>query len=83
MQTTLSLAVQINGPAFRVCWCDTPIWRNSFSLLQIDALSKRSKEAEAAFLNVYKKIIDVPGNSIGIGVNVCLLACSFKNMTPS
>uniref|UniRef100_A0A672F798 Cux N-terminal domain-containing protein n=1 Tax=Salarias fasciatus TaxID=181472 RepID=A0A672F798_SALFA len=26
----------------------------------IDALSKRSKEAEAAFLNVYKKIIDVP-----------------------
>uniref|UniRef100_A0A3P8UG49 Protein CASP n=1 Tax=Amphiprion percula TaxID=161767 RepID=A0A3P8UG49_AMPPE len=28
--------------------------------LRIDALSKRSKEAEAAFLNVYKKIIDVP-----------------------
>uniref|UniRef100_A0A3B5M5J9 Cux N-terminal domain-containing protein n=1 Tax=Xiphophorus couchianus TaxID=32473 RepID=A0A3B5M5J9_9TELE len=28
---------------------------------EIDALSKRSKEAEAAFLNVYKKIIDVPG----------------------
>ncbi|XP_049582531.1 cut-like homeobox 1b isoform X3 [Syngnathus scovelli] len=27
---------------------------------EIDALSKRSKEAEAAFLNVYKKIIDVP-----------------------
>uniref|UniRef100_A0A8C4GGD3 Protein CASP n=1 Tax=Dicentrarchus labrax TaxID=13489 RepID=A0A8C4GGD3_DICLA len=26
----------------------------------IDALSKRSKEAENAFLNVYKKIIDVP-----------------------
>uniref|UniRef100_A0A3Q2NZP8 Cux N-terminal domain-containing protein n=1 Tax=Fundulus heteroclitus TaxID=8078 RepID=A0A3Q2NZP8_FUNHE len=30
---------------------------------EIDALSKRSKEAEAAFLNVYKKIIDVPGKS--------------------
>uniref|UniRef100_A0A3Q4BCP8 Protein CASP n=1 Tax=Mola mola TaxID=94237 RepID=A0A3Q4BCP8_MOLML len=27
---------------------------------EIDALSKRSKEAESAFLNVYKKIIDVP-----------------------
>ncbi|XP_051252646.1 cut-like homeobox 1b isoform X2 [Dicentrarchus labrax] len=27
---------------------------------EIDALSKRSKEAENAFLNVYKKIIDVP-----------------------
>uniref|UniRef100_A0A452SBS4 Homeobox protein cut-like n=1 Tax=Ursus americanus TaxID=9643 RepID=A0A452SBS4_URSAM len=27
---------------------------------QIDALSKRSKEAEAAFLNVYKRLIDVP-----------------------
>ncbi|XP_034024208.1 cut-like homeobox 1b isoform X2 [Thalassophryne amazonica] len=27
---------------------------------EIDALSKRSKEAEAAFLNVYKKIIDAP-----------------------
>lgn len=32
--------------------------------LQIDALSKRSKEAENAFLNVYKKIIDVPGKSV-------------------
>lgn len=30
---------------------------------QIDALSKRSKEAEAAFLNVYKRLIDVPGKS--------------------
>lgn len=27
---------------------------------EIDALGKRSKEAEAAFLNVYKRIIDVP-----------------------
>ncbi|XP_067101850.1 cut-like homeobox 1b isoform X1 [Osmerus mordax] len=27
---------------------------------EIDALSKRSKEAETAFLNVYKKLIDVP-----------------------
>ncbi|KAJ3590233.1 hypothetical protein NHX12_008187, partial [Muraenolepis orangiensis] len=30
------------------------------SVPNIDALSKRSKEAEAAFLNVYKKLIDVP-----------------------
>ncbi|XP_062363247.1 protein CASP isoform X8 [Cinclus cinclus] len=27
---------------------------------EIDALGKRSKEAEAAFLNVYKRLIDVP-----------------------
>ncbi|XP_031439327.1 homeobox protein cut-like 1 [Clupea harengus] len=27
---------------------------------EVDALSKRSKEAEAAFLNVYKRLIDVP-----------------------
>ncbi|XP_064208440.1 homeobox protein cut-like 1 isoform X2 [Anguilla rostrata] len=27
---------------------------------EIDALSKRSKESEAAFLNVYKRLIDVP-----------------------
>ncbi|XP_076146149.1 cut-like homeobox 1b isoform X1 [Alosa pseudoharengus] len=27
---------------------------------EIDALSRRSKEAEAAFLNVYKRLIDVP-----------------------
>ncbi|XP_072557156.1 cut-like homeobox 1b isoform X2 [Paramormyrops kingsleyae] len=27
---------------------------------EIDALSKRSKDAEAAFLNVYKRLIDVP-----------------------
>lgn len=32
-------------------------------VFQIDALSKRSKEAEAAFLNVYKRLIDVPGKS--------------------
>ncbi len=33
------------------------------SLFQIDALSKRSKESEAAFLSVYKRLIDVPGMS--------------------
>lgn len=33
----------------------------SFLFFQIDALGKRSKEAEAAFLNVYKRLIDVPG----------------------
>uniref|UniRef100_A0A8B9JVP0 Homeobox protein cut-like n=1 Tax=Astyanax mexicanus TaxID=7994 RepID=A0A8B9JVP0_ASTMX len=31
-----------------------------FSLFQIDALCKRSKESEAAFLSVYKRLIDVP-----------------------
>ena len=31
------------------------------SSFQIDALSKRSKEAEGSFLNVYKRLIDVPG----------------------
>lgn len=39
--------------------------------MQIDALSKRSKEAEAAFLNVYKKIIDVPGKD-SFSVCVCV-----------
>ncbi|XP_036624020.1 homeobox protein cut-like 1 [Trichosurus vulpecula] len=33
---------------------------------EIDALSKRSKEAEAAFLNVYKRLIDVPGSNVDI-----------------
>lgn len=33
------------------------------SFFQIDALSKRSKESEAAFLSVYKRLIDVPGMS--------------------
>ncbi len=28
---------------------------------EIDSLSKRSKNAEAAFLSIYKKLIDVPG----------------------
>lgn len=45
---------------------------NLFSL-QIDALSKRSKEAEAAFLNVYKKIIDVPGKTLSYASAVCHL----------
>uniref|UniRef100_A0AAX7VFN0 Protein CASP n=1 Tax=Astatotilapia calliptera TaxID=8154 RepID=A0AAX7VFN0_ASTCA len=39
---------------------NTPEVRKSDIHRRIDALSKRSKEAEAAFLNVYKKIIDVP-----------------------
>ena len=29
--------------------------------LQIDALSKRSKASETAFLSIYKKLVDVPG----------------------
>lgn len=39
-----------------LCFSSTPF--------QIDALSKRSKEAEAAFLNVYKRLIDVPGKTM-------------------
>ncbi|KAL7823085.1 hypothetical protein AOLI_G00330750, partial [Acnodon oligacanthus] len=31
-----------------------------FLFSQIDALCKRSKESEAAFLSVYKRLIDVP-----------------------
>lgn len=29
--------------------------------VEIDSLSKRSKAAEAAFLTIYKRLIDVPG----------------------
>ena len=28
---------------------------------EVDTLSKRSKAAEAAFLSIYKKLIDLPG----------------------
>ena len=35
---------------------------------EIDFLSKRSKNAEAAFLSVYKKLIDVPGRSYGFDI---------------
>uniref|UniRef100_A0A8D3CI93 Protein CASP n=1 Tax=Scophthalmus maximus TaxID=52904 RepID=A0A8D3CI93_SCOMX len=52
----LSREFKKNTPEF-VVREDEPLL---FFSLQIDALSKRSKEAEAAFLNVYKKIIDVP-----------------------
>jgi len=30
-------------------------------VFQIDALSKRSKASETAFLSIYKKLVDVPG----------------------
>ncbi|ELT91711.1 hypothetical protein CAPTEDRAFT_90787, partial [Capitella teleta] len=30
---------------------------------EIDSLSKRSKNAEASFLSIYKRLIDVPGKS--------------------
>ena len=30
---------------------------------QIDALSKRSKASETAFLSIYKKLVDVPGRN--------------------
>lgn len=49
------------------------------SSLQIDALSKRSKEAEAAFLNVYKKIIDVPGKS-DLNFMLYVKLCLFKRI---
>uniref|UniRef100_A0A667YBM8 Cut-like homeobox 1b n=1 Tax=Myripristis murdjan TaxID=586833 RepID=A0A667YBM8_9TELE len=45
---------------------------------EIDALSKRSKEAEAAFLNVYKKLIDVPDP-----VPVLELAQQLQQKTPN
>lgn len=62
---------------FRVCGCEVLGGETDnhyiFFSSQIDALSKRSKEAEAAFLNVYKKIIDVPGK---IMFNVCAVCMS-------
>ena len=33
---------------------------------EVDSLSKRSKNAEAAFLSVYKKLIDVPGKLLAV-----------------
>ena len=30
---------------------------------EVDALSRRSKAAEAAFLSIYKKLIDSPGKT--------------------
>jgi hypothetical protein len=36
---------------------------------EIDNLSKRSKAAEASFLTLYKKIIEVPGKNIFSNLN--------------
>uniref|UniRef100_A0A8D1VNU6 Protein CASP n=1 Tax=Sus scrofa TaxID=9823 RepID=A0A8D1VNU6_PIG len=47
-----------NTPEVRRRFC--PGLRRGGQERGIDALSKRSKEAEAAFLNVYKRLIDVP-----------------------
>ena len=35
----------------------------AFSPLQVVALNKRSKEAESAFLGIYKQLIEAPGES--------------------
>uniref|UniRef100_A0A2I3S2D8 Protein CASP n=1 Tax=Pan troglodytes TaxID=9598 RepID=A0A2I3S2D8_PANTR len=44
-----------------LAYCSETLLNTKFTtLFFIDALSKRSKEAEAAFLNVYKRLIDVP-----------------------
>ena len=40
---------------------------------EVDSLSNRSKGAESAFLNVYKKLIDMPGE---YQISVC-----FENTT--
>uniref|UniRef100_A0A3Q3BE63 Protein CASP n=1 Tax=Kryptolebias marmoratus TaxID=37003 RepID=A0A3Q3BE63_KRYMA len=56
----LSREFKKTTPEVRSEVAELVINRCLFFCLQIDALSKRSKEAEAAFLNVYKKIIDVP-----------------------
>ena len=41
-------------------------------VLKIDALSKRSKVAETACLNLYRKLIDIPG-----WYEMCLLCVFF------
>ena len=47
---------------------------------EIDSLSKRSKNAEALFLMVYKKLVELPGMTHGI---LCLATgrflCIFNN----
>lgn len=43
-----------------------PVSEPLFSIsLQVIALSKRSKEAETAFLSVYKQLIQAPGKQRG------------------
>lgn len=42
-----------------------------FLLHQVVALSKRSKEAEAAFLSVYKQLIEAPGDLLCIAKVLC------------
>ncbi len=39
------------------------VYLNGSSPLQVVALNKRSKEAESAFLGIYKQLIEAPGES--------------------
>lgn len=47
---------------------------------EVDSLSKRSKAAEAAFLSIYKRIIDLPGKPYRLKVACSFYAC-FNSMT--
>lgn len=44
---------------------------------EIDSLSKRSQAAESVFLQVYRKLIDVPGKTPGV---MCDLFCTINNI---
>lgn len=65
-QYSLSLSLQ---DIRRVC---APLLKSFQS--EVDSLSKRSKNAEAAFLNIYKKLIDIPG--------ICLYLLYIQTYTP-
>ena len=48
--------------------------------VEIDALSKRSKAAEAVFLSVYRKLIDLPGASTLFARPVFIANCQFPSL---
>ena len=43
--------------------CQSVLALIASSCLQVVALNKRSKEAESAFLGIYKQLIEAPGES--------------------
>ena len=61
--------------------CVQEVRRKASSLLksfqtEIDALSRRSQAAEAAFLSSYKKVIEIPGKAINACSIIMVHTCS-------
>ena len=78
LSVSLSLSLSLS---LYLSLCVQEVRRKASSLLksfqtEIDALSRRSQAAEAAFLSSYKKVIEIPGKAINACSIIMVHTCT-------